>query len=308
MCNLPTGRIEVRMLTTCAETDRFHEECGVFGVYGHQDAAALTALGLHALQHRGQEAAGIVAYDGDQFSAHRGPGLVSDNFSSKDVIARLSGAMAIGHVRYATTGEVALRNIQPLFADFAFGGLAICHNGNLTNSYRLRRQLVRRGSIFQSTSDTEVIVHLIATSLKETVVDRLTDALRQIEGAYSLVALSQEALIGVRDPLGVRPLVLGRLGDAWILASETCAFDIIDAEFVREVEPGEIVMIGADGVRSVKPFAPEPKRLCVFEYIYFARPDTAFEDRTAYRPRNRFAAKLPADWPAPPVSAVPWPD
>ncbi|HEX2151015.1 MAG TPA: class II glutamine amidotransferase, partial [Stellaceae bacterium] len=160
------------MLTTGAETDRFHEECGVFGVYGHQDAAALTALGLHALQHRGQEAAGIVAYDGDQFSAHRGPGLVSDNFSSKDVIARLPGATAIGHVRYATTGEVALRNIQPLFADFDFGGLAICHNGNLTNSYRLRRQLVRRGSIFQSTSDTEVIVHLIARSLKETVVDR----------------------------------------------------------------------------------------------------------------------------------------
>src|SRR5215212_6481129 len=308
MCNLPTRPIEVRMLTTCAETDGFHEECGVFGIYGHQDAAALTALGLHALQHRGQEAAGIVAYDGDQFSAHRGPGLVSDNFSSKDVIARLPGATAIGHCRYATTGEVALRNIQPLFADFEFGGLAICHNGNLTNSYQLRRQLVRRGSIFQSTSDTEVIVHLIATSLKETVVDRLTDALRQVEGAYSLVALSQEALIGVRDPLGVRPLVLGKLGDAWILASETCALDIIDAEFVREVEPGEIVMIGADGVRSVHPFAPEPKRLCVFEYIYFARPDSVIEDRSVYEARKRIGRELAREWPVPADVVVPVPD
>ena len=186
----------------------------MFGVYGHPDAAALVALGLHALQHRGQEAAGIVAYDGEQFSAHRGMGQVSDNFSSKEVIARLPGQAAIGHVRYATTGEVALRNVQPLFADFEFGGLAICHNGNLTNSYQLRRRLVHRGSLFQSTSDTEVIVHLIATSLKETVVDRLTDALRQVQGAYSLAALSQDVIIGVRDPLGVRPLVLGRLGDA----------------------------------------------------------------------------------------------
>ena len=194
------------------DTDHFHEECGVFGVYGHPDAAALAALGMHALQHRGQEAAGIVAYDGEQFNAHRGQGLVSDNFSSKEVIERLRGSAAIGHVRYATTGEVALRNVQPLFADFEFGGLAICHNGNLTNSYQLRRQLVRRGSLFQSTSDTEVIVHLIATSLKDTVVDRLTDALRQVQGAYSLVALSQDEVIGVRDPLGVRPLVLGRLG------------------------------------------------------------------------------------------------
>ncbi|TMJ62241.1 MAG: amidophosphoribosyltransferase, partial [Alphaproteobacteria bacterium] len=205
------------MLTTGrADADHFHEECGVFGIYGHPDAAALTALGLHALQHRGQEAAGIVAYDGSQFNAHRGPGLVGDNFGSRDVIDRLPGTIAIGHCRYATTGEVAQRNIQPLFADFEFGGLAICHNGNLTNSYQLRRQLVRRGSIFQSTSDTEVIVHLIATSLKDTVVERLADALRQVEGAYSLVALSQDSVIGLRDPLGVRPLVLGKLADAWI--------------------------------------------------------------------------------------------
>src|SRR5947209_9818183 len=237
-----------------ADADHFHEECGVFGIYGHPDAAALTALGLHALQHRGQEAAGIVAFDGQQFSAHRGPGLVSDNFSSKEVIERLPGGMAIGHNRYATTGEVAQRNIQPLFADFEFGGLAICHNGNLTNSYQLRRQLVRRGSLFQSTSDTEVIVHLIATSLKESVVDRLTDALRQVQGAYSLVAISQDEVIGVRDPLGVRPLVLGRLGDAWILSSETCALDIIGAEFVRDIAAGEIVIIGARGVKSLLPF------------------------------------------------------
>jgi amidophosphoribosyltransferase len=297
------------MLTTGGiDADHFHEECGVFGVYGHPDAAALTALGLHALQHRGQEAAGIVAYDGEQFSAHRGPGLVGDNFSSKEVIARLPGAMAIGHVRYATTGEVALRNIQPLFADFDFGGLAICHNGNLTNSYQLRRQLVRRGSLFQSTSDTEVIVHLIATSLKDSVVERLTDALNQVEGAYSLVALSQDAVIGLRDPLGVRPLVLGRLGDAWILASETCAIDIIGGEFVRDVEPGEIVMLGAYGVKSVRPFAAEPKRLCVFEYIYFARPDSVVEGHSVYEARKRIGRELAREAPVAADIVVPVPD
>ncbi|MDB5405458.1 MAG: Glutamine phosphoribosylpyrophosphate amidotransferase, partial [Rhodospirillales bacterium] len=227
------------MLTTNAsDDDHLREECGVFGVYGHADATALVALGLHALQHRGQEAAGIVAYDGEQFHAHRGLGHVSDNFGSKEVISRLPGYSALGHVRYATTGEVALRNVQPLFADFEFGGLAICHNGTLTNSYHLRRQLVRRGSLFQSTSDTEVIIHLIATSLKSNVGERVIDALRQVEGAYSLGALSQDCLIGVRDPLGVRPLVLGRLGDAWIISSESCALDIIGADFLREVEPG----------------------------------------------------------------------
>src|SRR6266853_3563965 len=274
------------------DADHFHEECGVFGVYGHPDSAALTALGLHALQHRGQEAAGIVAYDGGQFNAHRGLGHVSDNFSSKEVIGRLRGSTAIGHVRYATTGEVALRNVQPLFADFEFGGLAICHNGNLTNSYQLRRQLVRRGSLFQSTSDTEVIIHLIATSLKSTVEERFIDALRQIEGAYSLGALSQNGLIGLRDPLGVRPLVLGRLGDAWILSSETCALDIIGADFVREVEPGEIVMVGAGGVRSVKPFAKVKQRPCIFEWIYFARPDSIMEGMSVYDARKRIGAEL----------------
>jgi len=269
------------------DADHLHEDCGVFGVYGHPDAAALTALGLHALQHRGQEAAGIVAYDGEQFNAHRGRGHVSDNFSSREVIERLRGSAAIGHVRYATTGEVALRNVQPLFADFAFGGLAICHNGNLTNSYQLRRQLVRRGSLFQSTSDTEVIVHLIATSLKETVVDRLIDALRLVQGAYSLVAISQHEVIGVRDPLGVRPLVLGRL-----LASETCALDIIGAEFERDVEPGEIVIIGASGLRSLMPFEHREGRFCVFEHIYFARPDSIVEGTSVYEARKRIGAEL----------------
>ncbi|HZT88088.1 MAG TPA: amidophosphoribosyltransferase [Stellaceae bacterium] len=288
--------------------DHFHDECGVFGVFGHPDAAALTALGLHALQHRGQEAAGIVSYDGEQFSAHRGTGLVGDNFGSPDVIARLRGSAAIGHVRYATTGEVALRNVQPLFADFEFGGLAICHNGNLTNSYQLRRQLVRRGSLFQSTSDTEVIVHLIATSLKATVVDRLVDALRSVQGAYSLVALSQDEVIGVRDPLGVRPLVLGRLAEAWILASETCALDIIGADFIRDVDPGEIVIIGADGVRSLRPFAPAASRFCIFEHIYFARPDSIVEGHSVYEVRKRIGRELAREWPVAADVVIPVPD
>ncbi len=297
------------MVTTGhTDADHFHEECGVFGVFGHPDAAALTALGLHALQHRGQEAAGIVAYDGEQFSAHRGMGLVSDNFSSKEVIERLRGHAAIGHVRYATTGEVVMRNVQPLFADFEFGGLAICHNGNLTNSYQLRRQLVRRGSLFQSTSDTEVIIHLIATSLKETVVDRLTDALRQVEGAYSLVGLSQDALIGLRDPLGVRPLVIGKLADAWILSSESCALDIIGANFVRDVEAGEIVMIGPGGVKSLKPFDPAAKRFCVFEYIYFARPDSVMEGHSVYEARKRIGQELAREAPVDADVVVPVPD
>jgi amidophosphoribosyltransferase len=281
------------MLTTDPfDGDELHEECGVFGVFGHAEPAPLTALGLHALQHRGQQAAGIVTYDGEQFHAHRGLGHVGENFSSKEVIARLPGKAAIGHVRYATTGEVALRNVQPLFADFEFGGLAICHNGNLTNSWHLRRQLVRRGSLFQSTSDTEVIVHLIATSLKGSVEDRVIEALRQVEGAYSLVALTQNGVIGVRDPLGVRPLVLGRLGDAWILASESCALDIIGADFERDVEPGELVIIDDRGVHSRKPFEPTPKRLCVFEYIYFARPDSVVDGISVYEARKRIGAEL----------------
>ncbi|HYC14026.1 MAG TPA: amidophosphoribosyltransferase [Stellaceae bacterium] len=281
------------MLTTQPyDDDHLREECGVFGVFGHPEAAALTALGLHALQHRGQEAAGIVAFDGEQFHAHRGMGHVGDIFSSSEVMGRLAGHSALGHVRYATTGEVAMRNVQPLFADFEFGGLAICHNGNLTNSYHLRRQLVRRGSLFQSTSDTEVIVHLIATSLKHTVEDRMVEALRQVEGAYSLGALTQDGLIGVRDPLGVRPLVLGRLGDASIVTSETCALDIIGADFVRDIDAGELVTVDGLGVHSARPFPKARKRFCIFEYIYFARPDSIVEGSSVYEARKRIGAEL----------------
>ena len=274
------------------DSDHFHDECGVFGIYGHPDAAALTALGLHALQHRGQEAAGIVTYDGEQFNAHRGMGLVGDNFSSPDIVGKLKGDAAIGHVRYATTGEVALRNVQPLYFEIEFGGLAICHNGNLTNSYQLRRQLVKRGSLFHTTSDTEVINHLIATSQQGTIIDRMVDALRQIEGAYSLAALTQGSVIGVRDPVGVRPLVVGRLGDAWIITSETCALDIIGADFVRDVEPGEIVTADSDGLHSVKPFGRKPERFCVFEYIYFARPDSLVQGLSVYEVRKRIGEEL----------------
>jgi amidophosphoribosyltransferase len=297
------------MLTTQPwDDDHFHEECGVFGVYGHPDSAALTALGLHALQHRGQEAVGIVAYDGEQFHAQRGMGLVGENFSSKDVIAKLKGNSAIGHVRYATTGEVAPRNIQPLFADFAFGGLAICHNGNLTNSYHLRNRLVSRGSLFQSTSDTEVIVHLIATSLKDSVEERMAEALKQVEGAYSVAALTQHGLIGVRDPLGVRPLVLGKLGDSWILSSETCALDIIGADFVRDIEPGEMVSIGPGGVKSLMPFDKARKRFCVFEYIYFARPDSVVDGISVYDARKRIGAELARESHVPADIVIPVPD
>jgi amidophosphoribosyltransferase len=274
------------------DTDHFHDECGVFGVFGHPDAAALAALGLHALQHRGQEAAGIVAYDGEQFNAHRGMGLVGDNFGAPDVIRKLRGHSAIGHVRYATTGEVALRNVQPLFFEIEFGGLAICHNGNLTNSYHLRKQLVRRGSLFHTTSDTEVINHLIATSQQGTIIDRLVDGLRQVEGAYSLAALTQESVIGVRDPLGVRPLVVGRLAEAWIIASETCALDIIGADFVRDVEPGEIVIADAEGLHSLKPFTRKAERFCIFEYIYFARPDSVIDGNSVYEARKRIGQEL----------------
>ena len=281
------------------DDDKFHEECGVFGLWNAKDAAALTALGLHALQHRGQEAAGIVSLnDGGTFHAHRGRGLVGDNFSDAKVIAALPGHAAVGHNRYATTGETALRNVQPLFADFAFGGLAVAHNGNLTNAHGLRRTLVNRGCLFQSTTDTEVFIHLIAISLYSTVVDRLIDALKQVQGAYSLVALHDGALIGARDPLGVRPLVLGRLGgeaDAeagWVLASETCALEIVNAEFVRDVDPGEVVVIDREGVRSIKPFGRHQSRFCIFEYIYFARPDSIVEGTPVYETRKRIGAEL----------------
>ncbi len=284
------------MITNPHDDDHFHEECGVFGVWGATDAAALTALGLHALQHRGQEAAGIVSLDGGRFHSHKGRGLVGDNFSDAKTMAGLPGRAAAGHNRYATTGETALRNVQPLYADFVFGGFAVAHNGNLTNAVGLKRALVRRGCIFQSTTDSEVFIHLIATSLYDTVVDRLIDALKQVEGAYSLVALHDGALIGVRDPRGVRPLVLGRLGTgdnpAWVLTSETCALDIVGADFVRDVEPGEIVLVDDNGVTSIKPFAAAPGRFCIFEYIYFARPDSVVEGTPVYATRKQIGREL----------------
>ncbi|MDP6786122.1 MAG: amidophosphoribosyltransferase [Rhodospirillales bacterium] len=291
-----------------SDDDHFHEECGVFGIHGLPDAAAHTALGLHALQHRGQEAAGIVSFDGEQFHHHRALGLVGDSFGSEQVIGWLPGALAIGHNRYSTAGGTILRNVQPLFAEFDFGGLAIAHNGNLTNAIGLRKTLVKRGCIFQSTMDTEVIIHLIATSLYSTVVDRMIDALKQIEGAYAVVALTKEALIGVRDPLGIRPLILGRLGDAFILASETCALDIIGAEFVRDVEPGEVVVIDADGLHSIKPFIHEPARFCIFEYIYFSRPDSTVDGKNVYDVRKRIGAELARESPVPVDMVVPVPD
>ena len=288
--------------------DRLHEECGVFGVYGHPDAAALTALGLHALQHRGQEAAGIVTFDGEQFHSHRALGLVGDNFSSEAIIQRLPGMAAIGHNRYSTTGDTVLRNVQPLFAEFSFGGLAIAHNGNLTNTRSVRRELIRRGCLFQSTMDTEIIIHLLAISLYSTVTDRMIDALRQVQGAYSLVAMTRKKLIGVRDPYGVRPLVIGRLDDAYILASETCALDIIGAEFVRDVGPGEIVVIDDTGLHSVKPFTKAPQRFCVFEYIYFARPDSVVDNRNVYEIRKRIGQELAAESMVDADIVVPVPD
>ena len=288
--------------------DHLKEECGVFGILGDSDAAAHTALGLHALQHRGQEAAGIVSYDGRQFNSHRGMGHVSENFNNESVMARLTGDMAVGHTRYATTGATILRNVQPLFAEFDFGGFAIGHNGNLTNALTLRKELQKRGCLFQSTSDTEVVTHLIAISEENTFEDRLVDALRQIEGAYSFVCMTNTALIGARDPLGVRPLVLGKLDRAWILCSETCALDIIGAEFVRDIEPGEVVIITRDEVRSLKPFPKQHPRFCIFEYIYFARPDSISEGHSVYEVRKHIGAQLAEESPCDVDVVVPVPD
>jgi amidophosphoribosyltransferase len=272
--------------------DRLREYCGVFGVFDFPDAAAITALGLHALQHRGQEAAGIVTYDNGRFHGERRLGLVGDHFAKESTIRRLPGVAAVGHVRYATTGETVLRNVQPLFAEISSGGFAIAHNGNLTNAQTLRRELIREGAIFQSTSDTEVILHLVARSRKSQFIDRFIEALRCIEGAYSLVALTNKKLIGARDPLGIRPLVIGELGGKYILASETCALDIMGARFVRDVENGEIVVISENGLQSLRPFPPQPMRPCIFEYIYFARPDSVVHGRPVYEVRKAMGAEL----------------
>jgi amidophosphoribosyltransferase len=290
------------------DDDKLHEECGVFGVFGHRDAAALTALGLHALQHRGQEAAGIVSFDGTHFYAHRALGLVDQAFGKLEVIEALKGHSSIGHNRYATTGGTLVRNIQPLYADLSFGGFAIAHNGNLTNAHTIRQELVKGGSLFQSTSDTEVIVHLMAVSRCAGVTERLVDALRQVKGAYSLVACYDDRLMGVRDPHGIRPLVLGRLGDSHILASETCALDIIGAEFVRDVKPGELVVIDAKGIQSTFPFQRTASRFCIFEYIYFARPDSFMENRSVYQMRKKIGAELAKESPVAADLVVPVPD
>ena len=292
------------------DDDKLHEECGVFGVFGHKDAAALTALGLHALQHRGQEAAGIVTYDGKQkqYHGHRAPGHVGDIFSSEAVMKRLPGNLAVGHNRYSTTGETAQRNIQPLFAEYESGGFALAHNGNLTNAQILHRDLVKRGCLFQSTTDTEVIIHLIAISDQGSVVDRLIDTLKRVVGAYSLVAMTNDQMIGVRDPMGVRPLVLGSLDDAHVLASESCALDIIGAEFVRDVEPGEMVVIDKEGLTSLKPFGWTPSRLCVFEYVYFARPDSIVDGSGVYEARKKIGAELAQESHVPADVVIPVPD
>jgi amidophosphoribosyltransferase len=288
--------------------DRLREECGVFGIFGHPDAAAITALGLHALQHRGQEAAGIVSYDGKRFHSERRLGLVGDTFSRREVIERLPGHMAVGHVRYSTTGETILRNVQPLFAELNAGGFAVGHNGNLTNGLTLRRELVAEGAMMQSTTDTEVILHLVARSRRPRFVDRFVESLRSLEGSYSLVALTNKKLIGARDPLGIRPLVLGRLDGCPILTSETCALDIIGAQYERDIDNGEIVVFSEEGAQSLKPFPPMAPRPCIFEYIYFARPDSIVGGRSVYQIRKRMGQQLALEAPANAEVVVPVPD
>jgi amidophosphoribosyltransferase len=289
------------------DDDKPREECGVFGVYGSKEASLLTALGLHALQHRGQEACGIVSFDGKRFSSERHMGLVGEHFGG-DLRQRLPGHAAIGHNRYSTQGRPMLRNIQPIFADLSMGGFAVAHNGNLTNARQLRQKLVQDGAIFQSTMDTEVILHLVARSPKKRFVDRLIDAMHQIEGGYALVGLTGKKLIGARDPVGLRPLVLGRLGPAYVLASETCALDIIGAEFVREIENGEVVIISETGIESFRAFPPRPPSPCVFEYVYFARPDSFIQGRSVYEVRRRMGHQLAAETPADADVIVPVPD
>ena len=296
------------------DDDKFHEECGVFGIIGADSAAAMTALGLHALQHRGQEAAGIVSFDGEQFYAHHALGHVGENFSKESDVGKLFGSSAIGHTRYATSGETSLRNVQPLFADFDFGGFGIAHNGNLTNAYTLRKQLVKRGCLFRSSSDTEVIIHLMAMARGGSVIDRMIESLRQIEGAYSLVAMAKDLIIGVRDPNGVRPLVLGKIDGAYVLCSETCALDIIGATFIRDIEPGEMVIIDNKCVtedkpiQSLRPFGKADSKFCVFEYVYFARPDSSVEGRSVYEMRKNIGIELAKESPVDADIVVPVPD
>ncbi len=279
-------------MTTPFDFDKLKEECGIFAIYGSSDAGINTALGLHALQHRGQEAAGIITMEGDFHHAHFAEGLVSDNFNSPEVAKILQGNMAIGHVRYSTAGKKTARNFQPIYAQFSFGFLAVAHNGNLTNAAKLRKQLIDGGAIFQSTMDTEVIIHLIALSKKTTVIEKIIEAVKQIEGAYSLVIIHEGEIIAIRDPNGVRPLSLGKLNDATVVASETCAFDIIGAKFVRDISGGEMVIINKDGVKSLKPFEQKPAKFCIFEYVYFSRPDSLIEGKNVYQMRKNIGIEL----------------
>ena len=283
--------------------DKPREECGVFGVWGHPEAARLTYLGLYALQHRGQESAGIVSTDGTFTYAHRQLGLVADIFDVA-TLERLKGHAAVGHVRYSTTGSTLLKNAQPLAMEYSRGSLAVAHNGNLTNASFIRERLESYGSIFQSTTDTEVIPHLMALSKAGGPVENLVEALLKVEGAYSLVVLADNTLVGVRDPRGWRPLVLGRIDGAWVLSSETCALDLIGAQIVREVEPGELVAVGEGGMRSERPFAPAPWRQCVFEHIYFARPDSEVFGKNVYQMRKSFGARLAREHPCPGAELV----
>jgi amidophosphoribosyltransferase len=272
--------------------DTLREECGIFGISNHEDSSALVALGLHALQHRGQEGCGIVSFDGKNYHLEKRQGLVGDHFTNPEILKRLPGNFAIGHNRYSTTGGTSLRNIQPFFADLHIGGLSVAHNGNLTNALLLRESLVKAGAIFNTTSDTETIVQLIAKSKREKFTDKLIDALFQIQGGYSLVLMTNKKLVGVRDPFGIRPLVIGKLKNSYIFASETCALDIVGATFLREVENGEIVIIEKEEIKSIKPFPKQKARPCVFEYIYFARPDSLIGGKCAYEYRKKLGFEL----------------
>jgi amidophosphoribosyltransferase len=291
------------------DDDKLREECGIFGVFNADTASAMVALGLHALQHRGQEAAGITSWDGHDFHTHRAMGHVAGNFDRDEVIRGLPGVSACGHVRYSTTGETSLRNVQPLYAELSSGGFAIAHNGNISNAMKLRRELIRRGSIFQSTSDTEVIIHLVATSTYRTLLDKFIDALKQVEGAYSLIVTTPEGMIACRDPLGIRPLVMGKLGDSTIFASETVAFDVVGADHVRSVEPGELVVVTHDGqIRSHRPFGDVHPRPCIFEHVYFSRPDSIVDGSSVYSVRKAIGAQLAVENPVDADLVIPVPD